>query len=416
MTAENYDAFKLDAATSRAIYEEQIKPLLFKSAKPAEKPVFVLLGGQPGAGKSGSVEAATAEFAGKGGIVPIIGDDFRPFHPANKELMVRNDKTAALYTAADSGRWVETAALDARDMRANVLMETTLRRPELAAHTIGEFRKAGYTIDVRVLAVPHELSEQGVLMRYEGQKASRGSGRMTPPDIHQAAYDSLPESLRRIEDQRLADEIKIYRRGNEQIYGNRLEHGQWMQAPRAVDVVTWERERPWTDSEKAQYAERNEGLRSMLRAPARRASAGEIQQLEAAAASGTASVAQRTAAGETFAAQEARRLLGPGATVETATPGQAYYGRIIGETPTHWIQGLTPHQAAIHAKADVSGAQLGSYGCIQRAGAGPAAFREIQAGFDGRIPLLSRDGKLLTQPETAGLHKALLTRANELGR
>lgn len=42
----------------RAIWERDIRPRVFAHAAPVDRPITILLGGQPGAGKSRTAEAA----------------------------------------------------------------------------------------------------------------------------------------------------------------------------------------------------------------------------------------------------------------------------------------------------------------------------------------------------------------------
>jgi hypothetical protein len=79
-----------------------------------------------------------------------------------------------------------------------------------------DLRAAGFSTELRVLAVQSELSSLGILQRYALQKESRGAGRMTTVEAHAAALcrDS-PRSLDRVQDERLADRVLIFKRGGE---------------------------------------------------------------------------------------------------------------------------------------------------------------------------------------------------------
>src|SRR3546814_12579306 len=101
---------------------------------------------------------ATREFAGRGGIVKIIGDDLRAFLPHYHELQRTNDKTAAFFTDRDSGRLVDMAIADAVQPRINVLVEGTLRTPDAVAKTLRDFRGAGYETDPRDHALSPDIS------------------------------------------------------------------------------------------------------------------------------------------------------------------------------------------------------------------------------------------------------------------
>src|SRR3546814_16921388 len=85
----------------------------------------------------------------------------------------------------------------------NVLVEGTMRNPDVVAKTLRDFRGAGFETDARALAVSPELSSLGILQRYAAQKESRGVGRMTTSEAHQAAVTGM---LARSEERRVGQE------------------------------------------------------------------------------------------------------------------------------------------------------------------------------------------------------------------
>ncbi|MDY0134402.1 MAG: zeta toxin family protein, partial [Atribacterota bacterium] len=246
MAAADPQKHQLSEAEHQRIFDERIKPEIFAGAKTLERPTAVIFGGQPGAGKSTGVDAAKNELQSKGGAVEIIGDDMRGFHPSYGSLMAQDDKTAAFYTDRDSGKWVEKAIAEAKRLKVNVVIEGTMRDGNTVAKTMNGLRTAGYEIDARVVAVNYQFSEQGILQRYEAQKADRGAGRMTAPEAHRAAYDGMLATIDRIEGEKLADRLSVYRRGNEVIYTNEVKGGEWVHEPKARAVVQSERDRSMT--------------------------------------------------------------------------------------------------------------------------------------------------------------------------
>lgn len=198
---------------------------------------------------------AAREFADKGGIVKIIGDDLRAYLPHYKSLQRADDRTAAFYTDRDSGRLVEMAIADAAQRRVNVLVEGTMRSPEVVAKTLRDFREAGFHTDARALAVSPELSSLGILQRYAAQKESRGVGRMTTSEAHSAALTGMLATLDRIQDERLADRLTLYRRGGEIIGRFDLTGPAKANEPRARELVERERSRPLSTQE-AHYKQR----------------------------------------------------------------------------------------------------------------------------------------------------------------
>jgi len=66
------------------------------------------------------------------------------------------------------------------------------------------------------------------------------------------------------------------------------------------------------------------------------------------------------------AERQAKQLLGKdSAQVRAASATGVYVGVIVGETPTHWIQRLSPNTAILHNKAAVSGATVGQAGTLR---------------------------------------------------
>jgi len=258
------------------IFKWDIAPDVFADAKTAAQPKAIVFGGQPGAGKSAAVDDAISEFAGKGGCAQIIGDDLRSYHPRYESLLTQDDKTAAFFTDRDTGRWVEKSIEYAIKHRLNVVIEGTMRDSDKVVSTLKALRDAGYQVEARALAVNSKLSQQGILQRYEAQKKDRGTGRMTTAQAHDAAYRGLPSTLDRIERDKLADRVSVYRRGGEQIYRNELRGGDWAhKPPRAAAVLEAERSRPFTLAEHREYISNFEQLQRQQGQPGRNATSGE---------------------------------------------------------------------------------------------------------------------------------------------
>ena len=294
--AQDPDKYRLTEAEHEAFFEE-IKADIFAHAISSDRPVAVIFGGQPGSGKSAALSEAIEELKPRGGAAEIIGDDFRSYHPAFGQLMAQNDKTAAFYTDKDTGRWVEKAIAYAKQERLNIVIEGTMRDSNKVVETMTSLRTAGYEIDARALAVNPELSWQGVMQRYEAQKLDRGNGRMTAAHSHQAVCDGMPITLERIEREKLADRITLYRRGEEVVYANALQDGEWVvHPPQAAQALERERTRPMSVCEARDYAQGFKAISMQMRRSGRWASIEELkvlEQLQAAAKRGLAAAVFR---------------------------------------------------------------------------------------------------------------------------
>lgn len=246
--------YRLSPEEHERIFREEIVPELAAGLRGADRPAAVVLGGQPGAGKSAMQSAAEKEFHSRGGALAIVGDDLRAYHPEYRALLQENDKTAAYNTDRDSGHWVEKLIAYAKEQRFNLVIEGTMRVPEKVAQTLTDLRSAGYAVEARAIAVNERLSTLGIHQRYEQMVADRGHGRFTVPASHEAAYRAMPGTLEAIERDRLADRVAVYARGGVQLYENTLQAGQWSRSPGAREVVEAERQRPWSSGERQDYA------------------------------------------------------------------------------------------------------------------------------------------------------------------
>ena len=231
------------------IFQRRVLPSLLPLSGSGGVPVAVILGGQPGAGKTRLLNDASSELQATGATVVINGDNLRSFHPAYARLQETDPLNAARYTDHDSGRWVEKLIAAAQERRVNMVIESTMRRPDVFVRTGGQLRSAGYEIEARALAVPERLSWQGVHQRYEATLAVAGAARFSAREAHDAGAAGMLDTLRRIEQDRLADRVLVAARSGAVLYDNRLENGAWREAPRAVEVVQAERSRPRTSEE-----------------------------------------------------------------------------------------------------------------------------------------------------------------------
>lgn len=230
------DLHRLDTAVHEAIFQQRIVPRRLSRAIPWQRPTAYLLAGQPGAGKT-QIKSAVVPFTLKaarddrprGGAIEIGSDKLRTFHPGYRELQRADDQTAASYTNADARLWVDEAVDYLVERRANVVLDSTLGKPDVAQSIIERFRDAGYRVEVAFVATPRALSLLGNLHRYQNQTHKKGFGRIVERANHDYAYTGVLETADRIDTGRLADAVHVYRRGGERIYTNHLgADGQWV--------------------------------------------------------------------------------------------------------------------------------------------------------------------------------------------
>lgn len=157
----------LGADELRRIFEADVWPYLDDSragaADSSVRPSFVSVGGQPGAGKGRILEETGGRIPG---AVTVNGDELRQFHPDYRRLMNEDPLRMPEATAQAAGTWVGMATEYLRDERISAVVETTLRQPGVLLREFGEFRRAGFETELRVVAVPLEVSRLGTVTRY----------------------------------------------------------------------------------------------------------------------------------------------------------------------------------------------------------------------------------------------------------
>lgn len=253
----------LDPAQHRRIFLDRIVPREFKSATSSPAPAVVLMGGQPGSGKSGLLDAATDHLTTPSGRpVQVVGDDLRDYHPDYQRLLATDDRAAAAATDLDSGRWVEMCLTHARENRVSVVVEGTMRNPAVPLATAAAFRGAGYQVEAWVMAVDPLSSKLGILARYHQQREAFGHGRFTVDAAHDAGAAGLLDSVDAIQDTRAVDRILVAVRGPQiltDLPGDVV-------SPRVRDIITAERTRPWSAQEVRDYTARAAQLTEALSA------------------------------------------------------------------------------------------------------------------------------------------------------
>ncbi len=182
---------------------------------PTEDKSLMILGGQPGAGKSTVSDIIESRF--QGNIVLLNGDDFKSYYPDYKQLLAQDpDKTAELVQPY-SNYVVNHLKDDIIQRDLNVMIEGTMRTLNVPLNTINEFKEHGYKVEAFVIAVNHIASRASCIERYENDLALSGAGRSVNVSAHDNTYQSIPETLKGLVDSQQLDNLTIMSRRGETI-------------------------------------------------------------------------------------------------------------------------------------------------------------------------------------------------------
>jgi len=167
------DSYKLSSKKHEIVFSYLERDLL--DGTPASLlPKAVIVAGQPGAGKSAFITFAQLEFAPRKAAV-INGDEYRDAHPQAKIILSIDDKLFAERTDPDVREWTKRLLASAIKNNRNIIFEGTMRQSKPIMETIVTLKQSGYTVEILAMAVKKELSELGIMERYEDQKKLYGA-------------------------------------------------------------------------------------------------------------------------------------------------------------------------------------------------------------------------------------------------
>ena len=175
-----------------------------------EQPIGVLLGGQPGAGKS----FATMEIKERlnDNVLVINGDEFRSYHKHYDDFFQLYGKDASKYTGDFAGKMVEKVRDEAIKQGFNIVIEGTFRTVDTPLKELSNFVQKGYKAEVVVCTCPKELSWESTIKRAEELEAAGLQPRYVPKEHHDLVTTNLAKNTSKIFNSGLVSRLKIYSR------------------------------------------------------------------------------------------------------------------------------------------------------------------------------------------------------------
>lgn len=187
------------------------------------EPKAFVLGGQPGAGKSGLIEKA--KNICRDNILVISGDDFRKFHLEYEKFQKEYGKDSPKYTAKYIGMMTEAVLNKAIKEHYNIVIEGTFRTSETPIKTLSKLKENGYKTQVMIQTCSKELSWKSCQERYEKMlEVLPKEARWTDKNHHDLVCENLAQNIKVVYNSGFADKTEIYYRDetgkNEKIYSS----------------------------------------------------------------------------------------------------------------------------------------------------------------------------------------------------
>lgn len=209
------------------IYKNITKNKIIETNKKA-----IVLGGQPGAGKSSLIK----KFAGElnHNVVIINADEFRKHHPRFNEIeqdsLSRNSADPRSNSSTRTGEWSgkmsEAILRKSVENGYNVIIEGTFRTTEIPIKTLTGLKENNYQTTVAIKTCPKEESYQSTIDRYENEKRLNGYGRLTPKEHHFKVVENLAQNAEKVYKSNLADRFYVESR-NGVLFDSKINQNQF---------------------------------------------------------------------------------------------------------------------------------------------------------------------------------------------
>lgn len=240
-----------------------IAPPLLESITPQERPVAVYVMGQPGAGKT--TTARVLRRALRGRPTRISGDYFKASHPDYYDLLREEPRTAGERIRADYRAWQAMAEARVRERRGDVTIEIAPGSAASFIESAMAYRRAGYRVELVVLAVRAADSRQGTAVRCADVNRLGGRGRFTTAQGHDHHFAVLADAVAAAEQVPVADSVMVWGRDGTVFYRNkRTSQGSWARPVGAADALIAEQNRSYTSQEAGRFWALQRRLRAEL--------------------------------------------------------------------------------------------------------------------------------------------------------
>lgn len=201
------------------IFNQYIVRRIFDVATPAQSgtvPITVLIGAQPAAGKT-SGQKRTIELYDTE-LIPIVGDDFRQFHPQYAEIMDTDPLVMPDATKQLAARLVEKSIEYANRCGFSTIIEGTWRSSDVVMNTAKAAKDYGREVHLTVLATKPSISRIGMFSRYYDDTSHGIKARWTPPIAHEIVLKRLDSNIMDFASSDLFDCYKAITRSGKLLY------------------------------------------------------------------------------------------------------------------------------------------------------------------------------------------------------
>lgn len=187
-----------------------------KDGVPQKNHAVIFLGGQPGSGKSNFY----TQDNNLHGYIVIDGDKYRKYHPHYNDIVKYDMENYASRTQSFVNQCIERLIDDLSDQGYNLIIEGTLRDPDVPINTCQKLTNKGYKADMYVMAVDALISWQSTISRANILLNQGEFPRLVPIDKYNQIVNALPDNLDKIINSSYFHSINVIDRDYNILYPN----------------------------------------------------------------------------------------------------------------------------------------------------------------------------------------------------
>lgn len=123
------DPYELTPGQLRDLFDTQVVDYVFGGRRPGDRPIAILTGAQPAAGKSRAMAKVRQRNAERD-VIQLSGDELRQFHPKFLELMDGDPIAMVPATQQAANAWMQMSFAHAIEHGYSFVSEGTFRNTE----------------------------------------------------------------------------------------------------------------------------------------------------------------------------------------------------------------------------------------------------------------------------------------------
>jgi predicted ABC-type ATPase len=203
------EKYSLDFSEFNRIQLDIIE-LYTNSFKSEKNPTCIILGGQPGSGKT-ELEKLAFQNLNCNAVVCNV-DNLKEFHPKSFEIKKHHPNHFSDLTSKYAHEWNLALRNYCIQNNLNFILETTLNSGDNINKITNNLKRNSYDVDIYLMSVPLEVSKISCYLRYEESLNLNIPSRKVSAFSHDERFNSIPNAIKEVEKEKLYDYIYLYGR------------------------------------------------------------------------------------------------------------------------------------------------------------------------------------------------------------